>query len=203
MRDEVIQKRDYSNSIKGSTLSLKISSYPVTARYLAKRLTKSGNTICELCCGIGISLIEFSRYFDNVVGVDNDPHVVKNARSNLLNAEIGNCELIVGDISDLNVLSQINTDVVAYDIPYWSDHESMLMDKNPELKSIVEKIQLSITPNIVIYAPPHMSQKDFAKMFDNFEYQEIWINGKHDRNFIYLGGLIDSSAITRISLHSY
>lgn len=192
MRDEIIRKRNYDNSINGSELSLEISSYPVTANYLAERLVKSGDIICELCCGIGISLIEFSHYFDNVIGVDNNPQVIDNAESNLLNADIKNYKLIIGDINDSSILNQINADIVAYDIPYWSDHRGTVKDKNPELKSIVKKIQTSITSNIVIYAPTHMTYEGFDKVFNDIEYQEVWIDGKHDRNFIYFGSLVNS-----------
>ena len=200
MRDEVIQKRGYTKSIVGDALSLEISSYPVTAKYLTKRLASYGDTICELCCGIGISLLEFSYAFDKVVGVDNDQQAIENAHNNLMKSGVKNYELLVGNVDDSDTLSKISTDIVAYDIPYWSDHQGSVKHENPDLKNIVEMIRSEITQDIVIYAPPHMTREDIAQIIEKFEYQAVWLNGKHDRNFIYLGSLINSSEPDRISL---
>ena len=199
MRAKVIEKRGYSKSIKGDELSLKISSYPVTAAYLAERLAKNGDTICELCCGVGISLMEFSHHFDSVIGVDNDLQVIESARYNLQDAGVKNGELIEGDIEDPNILSTIRADIVAYDIPYWSEHGGMVEYKNPDLKKIVDAIRATVSHQIVIYAPPHVSYGSIAELFDDFEYQQVWVNDKHDRNFVYLGSLIDRQGITKVS----
>jgi ubiquinone/menaquinone biosynthesis C-methylase UbiE len=69
---DIIQTRNYNPRIAGDELSLKIASYPATAQYLANRLSGQGTTLCELCCGVGVSLIEFSKTFEKVIGVDND-----------------------------------------------------------------------------------------------------------------------------------
>ncbi|MDB5176554.1 MAG: S-adenosyl-L-methionine-dependent methyltransferase [Candidatus Saccharibacteria bacterium] len=201
MRDEIIQKRGYDSSIEGDDLSLKISSYPITAKYLSVRLAVHGGVICELCCGIGISLIEFSRHFDTVIGVDNDPYVIESARNNLQRNKITNYELILGGAEDLDTLHKIDADIVAYDIPYWSDHgNDAVTGKNPQLSTIIDLIRVNITKNIVIYAPSDVSYDDIAKITDVFEYQEVWINDKHDRNFIYFGDLIDTLGQSSINL---
>ena len=90
MRTDIIQTRGYNPNIAGDDLSLKIASYPATARHLAKRLENQGKTVCELCCGIGISLIELSKSFDEVIGIDNDPSIVDDCRKNLESATITN-----------------------------------------------------------------------------------------------------------------
>jgi methylase of polypeptide subunit release factors len=203
MRDEIIQKRGYADSISGDDLSLKISSYPTTAKYLAKRLSPHGNTICELCCGVGISLIEFSHRFDKVIGLDNSSQVIESAQKNLHNAGITNCELLLGNADDPSKLSRINADIVAYDIPYWSDHNDAAMDKNPQLARVIELINANITKNIVIYSPPHISYDDIAKITSIFEYQEVWIDDKHDRNFIYFGDLVEKPTRTKIILSNH
>jgi ubiquinone/menaquinone biosynthesis C-methylase UbiE len=77
MRTNIIQTRGYDPDISGDELSLKIASYPATARYLAGRLKGTGKVACELCCGVGISLIELSKTFEKVIGVDSDSQVIE------------------------------------------------------------------------------------------------------------------------------
>ena len=199
MRDEIIQKRGYASSTKGDVLSLKISSYPVTAKYLAERLAQNGNSICELCCGIGISLIEFSNNFEHVIGVDNHAEVMKSAQDNLQSAGVKNCELLLGSADDSSVLSKIKADIVAYDIPYWSNHDDNLLSKNPQLSEMIQLIKSSITENIVVYLPAEFSFENANGLADTFEYQEVWIDGKHDRNFIYFGNLIHTHGYTKVT----
>lgn len=193
MRDDIIQTRAYDKNIAGDELSLKISSYPSTARYLANRLKDKGNTVCELCCGVGVSLVELSKAFGKVVGVDNDSDIIADCKQNLASAGITNYELHCGDVSDRNLLAKIEADVVLYDIPYWSSHNGQVDPKhqNPNLRQLVTDIREVITPNIVIYAPTHMTYETAMEDVGDCEYIEIYTNGKHDRNFIFLGDLID------------
>jgi len=201
MRDDIIQNRGYDKNIAGSELSLKIASYPSTARYLAERLKGKGDTVCELCCGVGISLLELSKSFSKVIGVDNDPGIIADCEKNLMQAGIENYQLLCGDVSDRNLLAQIKADIVLYDIPYWSTHKGQVdpEHQNPDLKQLVADIRETITSNIVIYAPTHMAYESAQKLGD-CEFIEVYTNGKHDRNFIFLGNLIASSGKGRIEV---
>ena len=149
--------------------------------------------MCELCCGIGISLIELSKSFDEVIGIDNDPSIVDDCRKNLESANITNHKLICGDVSDRQLLGNIKADVVLYDIPYWSTHSGQVNpDKqNPDLQKLIAGIRELITDKIVIYTPTHMTYEDVVSALGPCEFIKIYINGKHDRNFIFLGGLIE------------
>lgn len=119
MRQKMIKERSYNADIAGSELSLKIASYPITAHYLANRLAGQGKSICELCCGIGVTLIALARKFEYVIGVDNDPNVINDCRTNLINAAITNYSLFCEDITVPRALKSITADIVLYDIPYW------------------------------------------------------------------------------------
>lgn len=200
MREEIIQKRNYDSAIHGDELSLKIASYPATARYLAERLAPYGDSICELCCGIGVSLVEFSRHFETVVGIDNDLSVADAARQNLQQVGVTNCEVLVGSVENADLLRGVSTDIVAYDIPYWSDHGGTVKSKNPDLKEILALISAHMSTKIVVYTPPHVSYEDIAKIADTFEYQEVWVGDKYDRNFIYFGDLIQMTGLSKIVL---
>lgn len=200
LRDEIIQKRGYDTFIQADELSLKISSYPVTAKYLAERLSANGDTLCELCCGIGVSMIEASRYFNTVIGVDNDTDTIEFARKNISMNGRDNFELMLGDVTDKTLLAAINADIVTYDIPYWTDHDGAVDQNNPDLKEVIDSVRSNITNKIVVHSPPHYSYENAAELFDEFEYQEVWIDDRHDRNFIYLGPLISHVGRTKVVL---
>lgn len=202
MREEIIDKRGYDEDITGSELSLKIASYPATAKYLARRLKGKGNTVCELCCGIGVSLIELAKSFDKVIGVDIDEVIIRDCKTNLKHANIRNFTLLLGDISDTSVLSKIKADVVLYDIPYWSDHAGKVdpAKQNPDLRKLITNIRSNITNDIVIYAPTHMTYESVAATVGICDYVQVFANGKHDRNFIFLGSLIEHEGASKITV---
>jgi predicted RNA methylase len=204
MRENIIKKRGYAVSTVGDELSLEIASYPVTARYLAKRLGDKKLSLCELCCGIGISLIELSSSFRQVTGVDDDSLVIDACKKNLEAANIENYHLIKSDVSNINTLGQIKADIVLYDIPYWSDHGDTVDPErqNPDLQKLVEAIRLHMTENIVIYSPPHITYGEINSIVGPCEFTEIWVDGRHDRNFVFLGTLPLTLGISRIELSS-
>lgn len=202
MRNDIIQTRGYDQRITGDELSLKIASYPATARYLAARLKSHGGTVCELCCGIGVSLLELATFFHKVIGVDSDTAILADCKQNLIHAGVENYELLCGDVSDRQLLGKITADIVLYDIPYWSSHNGQVDPErqNPDLSKLVADIRELITSNIVIYAPTHMTYEDASRQLGTCEYLEVYTNGKYDRNFIFLGELIDKEGGSRVKV---
>lgn len=202
MRTDIIQTRGYNSDISGDELSLKIASYPATARYLAERLKNEGSVACELCCGIGVSLIELSKTFKKVIGVDNDAQIVKDCRKNLVRAGVTNYEVLCGDVSDPTLLGKIHADVVLYDIPYWSTHSGKVdpEKQNPDLPSLIAHIRSLITEKIVIYTPTHTTYEDAIDALGPCEFVQVYVNGKHDRNFIFLGNLMKGEGESRIEV---
>ncbi len=200
MRTDIIRTRGYNPNISGDELSLKIASYPATARYLADRLKNEGSIVCELCCGVGVSLIELSKAFKKVIGVDSDPRVIEDCSKNLEHANITNYEVLCGDVSDPFLLGKIKADVVLYDIPYWSTHSGKVdpEKQNPDLKNLITKIRELITDKIVIYTPTHMTCEGATAMLGDCEFVRIYTNGKYDRNFIFLGSLIENAGETSV-----
>jgi len=192
MRSAIIQTRGYNPDIAGDELSLKISSYPNTARYLAERLAGEGATVCELCCGIGVSLLELAQKFDAIIGVDSDPSVIDHCRTNLTQAGCTSYRLLCGDVNDPDFLAQIKADIVLYDIHYWSDHGGVVGPerRNPDLAQLTRSIRKLITPNIVIYTPTELGYESVEQLVGPCEYLKIHANGKHDRNFVFLGDLM-------------
>lgn len=202
MREEIIQTRGYHPAIAGDELSLKIASYPVTARYLTQRLKNEGDSICELCCGIGVSLIELSKSFKKVIGIDNSAAIIEDCRKNLQQAHIPNYELLCSDIRDRELLSKIKADVVLYDIPYWSTHSGKVdpEKQNPDLQQLITDIQELITDRIVIYAPTRMTYEEVRDTIGPCEFMKVYVNNRHDRNFIFLGKLTQKEGIKKVKL---
>ena len=203
MRDDIIQSRKYDPQIAGDDLSLKISSYSTTARYLADRLQGKGVTVCELCCGVGVSLIELAGTFEKVIGVDNSQAVINDCRANLNHTGVTNFELLTGDAESKALLKNIKADIILYDIPYWSNHSGEVnpAKQNPDLGELITNIREFITEDIVVYAPTYITYETIRDELGECEYHEVWLNGKHDRNFIFLGSLIQTIGKTKIELN--
>ncbi len=186
---DIIDRRGYRNNIKGDKFSLYISNYPSNAKYLKTRLGDSTLVLAELCCSIGITLEYLAPDFKKVIGVDMDKDVLEICKTNLMEADVLNkTELIQGDVFDDNILKKIKADIVIYDIPYWYAHtqenEGDLIAKNPPLKDLILKIKEHISSNIIIFSPPEWSYEYFKKELGVIEFEEVFINQKHNRNQI-------------------
>lgn len=203
-RQEIINKHGYPGWIKGDKLSLYISNYAATAHYLADRIGRKNKTICELCCGVGLTLSELAKRFEKTIGIDNDKKVIGYCKQNITSFKVSDkTEIISGDISDPELLKKIKSDIVIYDIPYWNiglTENTGLEKKNPKLKEIVNNIKKLITKDIIICAPPHYTYKNAKKDFGKCECESIFIGSKHDRNYIYLGNLIKKQGTTKTFL---
>lgn len=204
-RQQIIEKRGYPLNLQGDHLSLYIASFPIAIEVLSKRIGSPNKTLVEMCCGIGITLGIMSRSFREIVGVDIDPNVLLACKNNLeLYGATANTTLVQGDIKDEDFLKTIKGDIVIYDIPYWYPHKNEINEdltkRNPNLKQIVKCIQDNISEDVVIFAPPHYDYEYIANTLGECEYQQIFINGQHDRNYIFLGSLNQISGISSLYL---
>jgi 16S rRNA G966 N2-methylase RsmD len=202
---DIIEKRGYRKNIIGDKFSLYISNYPSNAKYLKSRLGNPELVLAELCCSIGITLEYLASDFKKVIGIDIDKNILEMCEINLKEAGLLNkAELIQGDIYHNNILEKIEADIVIYDIPYWYPHtqenKGDLVSKNPPLKDLIRKIKEHITSNIVIFSPPEWDYEYFKKELGVIEFEQVFINQKHNRNQIYLGNLIKEKGKTKIML---
>jgi hypothetical protein len=205
-REEIIRRREYRSNIKGDKFSLYISNYPSNAMYLRSRIGNPKMVLAELCCSIGITLEYLAPGFKRLICVDHDAKILNTCKTNLKESGVFHkTELILGDIYHDDVLKRIKADIVIYDIPYWYPHEQEnegdLVTKNPPLKDLIQKIKKYITPNIVIFSPPEWTFNYFESQLDFIEFEQVFINQKHNRNQVYLGDLILQKGITKISLN--
>jgi len=204
-REAIIGKRGYRKNIKGDQYSLYLSNYPISAKYLARRLENKGKILAELCSGVGVTLEAVSSKFEKLIGVELSAEILEYCRQNLESAGLINkVDLIRGDVADEDLLKNIKADVVIYDIPYWVSKElpgrTNVLDKNPDLNELIDNVRKYITDNIVVFAPRYLEYSNIKNSAVECEFQKIYINGKHDRNYIFFGNLIENQGITEQKL---
>ena len=204
-RESIIERRGYRKNIKGDKFSLYISNYPVIVDYLKKRIGDSKKILAELCCGIGVTLEYIGTAFKQIIGVDIDKEVLASCEDNLKYVGLlQKSTLILGDIKNDEVLKKIKADIVIYDIPFWSSHKYVnqgdLTKKNPPLKATIERIKKFITKDIIIFCSPKFNYQIIKDELGSCEFQKVFINGKYDRNHIYLGRLKQKDGISEIKL---
>lgn len=202
---DIIDRRGYRKNIEGDKFSLFISNYPSNANYLRSRIGNSKFVLAELCCSIGVTIEYLAPAFKKVIGVDIDKDTLQTCKTNLIASGFKDkVELILGDVFDDNLLKSIEADIVIYDIPFWYPHQQEnqgdLVAKNPPLEELIKKVQDFITPNIIIFSPPEWSYESFKKQIGLIEFEQVFIEGTHNRNQIYLGDLIKHVGETEIGL---
>jgi len=205
--EEIIKHRGYRENIRGNKFSLYISNYPSNAKYLKSRIGNVELSLAELCCSVGVTLEYLAPGFKGVIGVDFDKSILEACEINLIEScQISKCKLIQGDVFNDDVLKSIDADIVIYDIPFWYPHKQEnqgdLIDKNPPLRELVEKIKTHITSDIIIFSPPEWDMAYFENELGPIEYEQVFIDGKYNRNQIYLGSLIHEFGKTKIELRN-
>lgn len=206
-RESIIKRRGYRKNISGDKFSLYISNYPITVKYLTERIGDTTKVLVELCCGVGVTLEYIGNAFNHIIGVDINKKILDECQENLKNVGLLEKDtLILGDINNDEILKKIKADVVIYDIPYWSAHtyenQGDLAKKNPALKSTIERIQKFISNDILIFCSPNFDYDMIKREVGSCEFQKVFINGRHDRNHVYLGGLKQEDGITELKLYN-
>ncbi len=206
-RNTLIEKRKYRKDISGDTLTLYISNSPVAAKWLAKRIGNPDKSLLELCCGVGVTLEYLGPVFKKAIGVDIDKEILSACNENLERAKLfDRVELITGDVRDVNLLQSLKADTVIYDIPYWYPHKySKYSNKekpreNPDLIELVSSIRKYISEDIVIFSPKENGYEYFKNILGECECIEIFIDGKHDRNYILFGSLVKEAGSNSIHI---
>jgi predicted RNA methylase len=206
-RTALITKRGYRKNISGDTLTLYLSNNPIAAQWLARRIGDPGKVVLELCCAVGVTLEQMAPRFKAAIGVDIDPEILEACRKNIEDAGLsGKVELVLGDIEDTSLLQGLKADTVIYDIPYWYPEkypkytEDTKTLKNSDLAEIVQRIREHISNDIVIFAPRELSYYYFKALLGDCEHIQVFISGKHDRNYVLFGSLVEHVGTSNIEL---
>ena len=204
-RESIIRRRGYRKDIQGDIFSLYITNYPVTALYLGNRIGDKDKVLVELCCGIGGTLEYVAEKFKHVIGIDIDETRVGQCVANLKSVGLSQkATVVLGDIEDDSIIREVKADIAIYDVPFWMPYESErhgdLTKKNPMFRSTIKRIRKFICEDIVIYCPPEYDYEMVKGHVGPCEYQRVSINGRHDRNLVYLGSLKLKDGITELRL---
>ena len=161
---------------------LRYATPPEIADYRAKRL--NGNAIADICCGVGLQLIYFSKYSKKAIGVEVDRMRAKLAKLNMLAMNIKNVEIIEGDA--LKIFNKIDADCIFCDPsrkPEEKERKFESLVPNP-LK--VYEIYRKKTDKIAFELPPQI-RKEKIKIEGEKEYTSL--NFDLNRLALYTGSL--------------
>jgi hypothetical protein len=59
-----------------------------------------------------------------------------------------------------------------------------------------------VTSNIIIFSPPEWSYEHFEKQLGVIEFEQVFIDGVHNRDQIYMGDLRKEKGKTKIEMNS-
>lgn len=206
-RKNLVEKRGYRGDISGDTLTVCLSNNPKAAKWLADRIGDTDKVVLELCCAIGVTLEHLAPVFKRVVGVDIDKGVLNDCRQNLQNLNLlHKVDLVCGDAGDVAFLKTLRADTIIYDIPYWypdryykysdEDHSG----QNPDLLELIINIRKYISEDIVVFAPKEKGYEYFKEVIGECECVSIFVDDKHDRNYVFFGELIKQTGENSVYL---
>ena len=148
----------FSKEIYGDTDGIYMSCPEVISEHLAKKLAKY-KTGVELCCALGMTVIQLAKKLEYVYGIDMDKERIVSAKKNAQLYGVQNkTEFIQGNVLDENLLKNIQAEVAILD-PDWSagdnkkEHVAELEMTQPSMKDMFFKAKKNITHNLVLRIP--------------------------------------------------
>ena len=148
----------FSKEIYGDTDGIYMSCAEVISEHLAKKLAKY-KTGVELCCALGMTVIQLAKKLEYVYGIDMDKERIVSAKKNAQLYGVQNkTEFIQGNVLDENLLKNIQAEVAILD-PDWSagdnkkEHVAELEMTQPSMKDMFFKAKKNITHNLVLRIP--------------------------------------------------
>ncbi len=166
---------------------LRFSTPEIIANFRASRL--KCRKIVDLCSGIGVQSLAFSKTCKEVFSFEIDERKVRYSKESF--SEIDNLRVFSGDVLSEEIIEQIRK--IKPDIIF-CDPERLVSEKErnidsikPNIKRLIE-IYSKITPNLCIEIPP---QTELSKLNElgNFEAEYLSLNNKLNRLDLYFGEL--------------
>ena len=153
-----MNENKFSKEIYGDTDGIYMSCPEVISEHLAKKLAKY-KTGVELCCALGMTVIQLAKKLEYVYGIDMDKERIVSAKKNAQLYGVQNkTEFIQGNVLDENLLKNIQAEVAILD-PDWSagnnkkEHVADLEMTPPSMKYMFYKAKEHITHNLVLRIP--------------------------------------------------
>ena len=153
-----MNENKFSKEIYGDADGIYMSCPEVISKHLAEKLAKY-KTGVELCCALGITVIQLAKKLVYVYGIDMDTDRIISAKKNAQLYGVQNkTEFIQGNVLDETLLKSIQAEVAILD-PDWSagsnkkEHVADLEMTQPSMKDMFFKVKKNITHNLVLRIP--------------------------------------------------
>ena len=153
-----MNENKFSKEIYGDVDGIYMSCPEVISEHLSKKLAKY-ETGVELCCALGMTVIQLAKKLEYVYGIDMDKERIVSAKKNAQLYGVQNkTEFIQGNVLDENLLKSIQVEVAILD-PDWSagsnkkEHVVDLEMTQPSMKDMFYKAKENITHNLVLRIP--------------------------------------------------
>ncbi len=153
-----MNENKFSKEIYGDADGIYMSCPEVISKHLAEKLAKY-KTGVELCCALGITVIQLAKKLEYVYGIDMDTERIISAKKNAQLYGVQNkTEFIQGNVLDEILLKSIQAEVAILD-PDWSagsnkkEHVADLEMTQPSMKDMFFKVKKNITHNLVLRIP--------------------------------------------------
>lgn len=195
-----MNNKKFSKKICGDEDGIYMSCPEKISQHLAEKLT-TYKTGVELCCAIGITVIQLAKKIDYVYGIDMDENRIHAAIKNAQLYKVENkTKFIVGNVLDENLLKSIKADVAILD-PDWSAglnkklHVSNMEMTQPNMKELFYKVKENITDNIIIRIPNTFSFKTLESLGKCEIENIIWNNKIKFKYAFFSNSIVDNKEI--------
>lgn len=183
-------KNKFSKEIFADSDAYKMSCPEIVSTYLASKLSKYKSAI-ELCCAVGMTVIQLAKNIDRVTGIDFNKERIENAVNNsVLYSVSEKTHFIYGNVLDENLLKKQSAEIAILD-PDWSfagldkrSHVFDLTDTQPNLRTLFNLSKKYITSNIVIRIPKTFTLETIAE-FGPCKLENVFLDQKLKFKFAY------------------
>ena len=180
---------------------LRFATPSIIGDYRAERILKQvGKTkVVDLCSGVGSQTISFAKQHKHVLAVEIDERKTKYALKNIKNLDLRNVTIIQGDIFKdeiIEIIKKYRPKVIFCDP---ARKEKGHREEEIDLIIKILRTYSSITPNLIIEAPPFINIRDLRKKLNEnsinpiiksgFEAEYLSIEFKLRRLTLYFGQL--------------
>ena len=192
-----MKSKKFSQKIYGDEDGIYMSCPEIISQHLAQKLV-GYKTGVELCCAIGMTVIQLAKKMDYVYGIDMNENRIHAAIKNALLYEVEDkTKFIVGDVLDEGILKSIKADIAILD-PDWSagsnkkEHVFNMEMTQPNMKELFYKVKENITDNIVIRIPNTFSFKTLEALGKCEIENIIWDNQIKFKYAFFSNSIVDN-----------
>jgi len=138
--------------------ALRYATPPEVAEYRAKRV--GGGIAADICCGVGMQLMYFSKYADKVIGVEIDKDRAKMAELNLMVFGAENFEIMEGDALSMEIFNKIYANSIFCDPSRKPEEKKRTFETLLPNPMKVYELYQKKTDRIAFELPPQMRREE-------------------------------------------